>query len=379
MHKIRAGIIGIGFIGALHAESLRRLGFVEVAGIADVCGAKEKAERLCIRNAYKDYRELIEKEKPDVIHICTPNDLHYEIAVYAMERGIHVVCEKPMAVSSEQARHMKEIAGNKGLVCSVNFSNRFHPMVMQMKEMAAAGTVGKIYTVHGSYLQDWLYYDTDYSWRLDSARSGKSRAFADIGSHWLDAVENIIGQRAVSVLADLQTFHPVRKRPPENIRTFSGAALRTAAYDNVAVDTEDYAGILFHFSEGAVGSCCISQVYAGRKNQMVISVGGSQCALHWDSESSDVLWIGRRESYNQSAVKDPALLSPKARAVSSYPGGHAEGFADTFKHSFNCIYTAIQENRTEGEFASFEDGLHETILCEKIIQSAAEGRWISVE
>lgn len=383
MRKLRAGVIGIGFIGAVHVEQLRRLGNVEVVAVADSEGAAGKAQGLFVPKGYDDYKEMIDKEELDCIHICTPNNTHFEIAMYAMERGVHVVCEKPMTCTILEARTLRDTAKEKGIVHAMNFNCRFYPMAYQMREMVKSGQVGDIYTIHGGYLQDWLYYDTDYSWRLEPEFTGASRAFADIGSHWIDLVEFITGLKVTEVLADFAVFHKTRKKPLKKIDTYSGMALRPEDYEEVPVDTEDYATVLFHLEGGAHACCNISQVFAGRKNQMVVALAGSKCALEWDSENSNALWIGRRDTNNGELVKDPSILARETGNLISYPGGHVEGFPDTFKQNFKQIYQQIYKKiageETEGDFAPFDAGCREMELCDKIVQSARERRWIAVD
>jgi predicted dehydrogenase len=379
MKKLRAGIIGVGFIGAVHIEQLRRLGNVEVAALTEALDPRGKAEALSVPAGYTDYREMIDREHLDVVHICTPNNTHFEIALYALEKGVNVVCEKPMTCTTAEAEQLAARAQEKGLVNAINFNCRFYPMVYQMREMIRAGELGNIYTIHGSYLQDWLYLDTDYSWRLEPKFSGASRAFSDIGSHWLDLVEFVTGLRAVEVLADFAVFHRKRRKPLKPVDTYSGMALRPEDYEEVPIDTEDYATVLFHFDNGAHGCCNISQVFAGRKNQMVAAIGGSKCAVHWDSENSNALWVGRRETMNGEMVKDPSILKPGTAGITSYPGGHVEGFPDTFKQNFKKIYAAIADGKpVRGEYATFDDGLREMIFCEKVVQSAKENRWVRI-
>lgn len=377
MKQLKAGVVGVGFIGAVHIEQLRRLGNVEVVALADEAGAQEKADALYVPHAYTNYKDMIDNEQLDCVHICTPNSTHYEIAMYAMERGVNVVCEKPMTCTVEEAEKLRAYAKEKGLVNAMNFNCRFYPMAYQMRQMVRTGEVGDIYTVHGGYLQDWLFLDTDYSWRLEPEFTGASRAFADIGSHWIDLVEYITGLRAVEVLADFAIFHKTRKKPTKEIATYSGMALRPEDYEEVPITTEDYATVLFHMENGACVSCNISQVFAGRKNQMIVSVAGSRCALHWDSENSNALWIGRRERDNGELVKDPSILDDGTKGVISYPGGHVEGFPDTFKQNFKKIYAAIAGGKPE-DYATFDDGLREMVLCEKIVESARERRWVSL-
>lgn len=379
MKRFRTCVIGVGFIGAAHIEALRRLGNVDVVAVADMNGAA-KAEAHCIPKGYSDYREMLDTEKPDVVHICTPNASHYEMAMYAMERGIAVVCEKPLTTTLEQARELARYAREHGIVNAVNFNCRWYPQVMQARSMVARGELGNIYSIHGTYLQDWLYLDTDYSWRLEPEASGESRAFGDIGSHWIDMAESVTGLRVQEVFADFATFHKIRKKPLKPVATYSGMALRPEDYQEVPIDTEDYCAVLFHFDNGALGSCVINQVFAGRKNQIVLNVSGSKCAVRWDSEESNELWVGRRDTYNQVVPKDPSILDPMASAIDSYPGGHTEGFPDTFKQSFKAIYSAIEKGDTgRGLFATFEDGLREMALCSAVVRSAKEGRWIKVE
>ncbi len=379
MKKIRTGIVGIGFIGAVHVEQLRRLGNVDVVAITDKIDAQKKADRLFIPKGYSDYKEMIASENLDCIHICTPNVTHYEIAMYAMNHGINVICEKPMTTSVEKAQEMAALAKEKGLVCAMNFNCRFYPMAYQMHRMVKNGEMGEIYTVHGGYLQDWLFLDTDYSWRLEPEISGASRAFGDIGSHWLDLVEFVTGLKVTEVMADFETFIKTRKKPLKPVDTYSGMALRPEDYQEVKINTEDYATVLFHMNNGAHACCNISQVFAGKKNQMIVAVSGSKCSARWDSEDSNSLWIGRRDRDNGQLVKDPSILDPATQKIISYPGGHVEGFPDTFKQNFKHIYAAVDGDLSEPEFGTFESGLREMILCDKIVQSAKERRWVKVD
>ncbi len=379
MKQFRTGIIGVGFIGAAHVEQLRRLGNVDVVAIADAVDAQKKADSLFVPKGYADYKEMIDKENLDCIHICTPNDTHYNIAMYAIEKGVNVVCEKPMTCTLEEADGLCKAAKAKGIVNAMNFNCRFYPMAYQMREMVKSGELGNVYTIHGGYLQDWLFLDTDYNWRLEPEASGASRAFGDIGSHWIDLVEFITGLKVVEVLADFAIFHKTRKKPLKPIDTYSGMALRPEDYKEMPIATEDYATVLFHFDNGAHGCCNISQVYAGRKNQMIVSIAGSKGSAHWDSENSNAVWLGRREAFNGEAVKDPSLLSKGTGEVTSYPGGHVEGFPDTFKQNFKKIYKAIAEHDTLiNDFATFEAGRREMELCEKIVESAQKRAWVKI-
>lgn len=380
MKKFRACVIGVGFIGAAHIEALRRLGNVEVVALSDIPNAQAKADAFFVPKGYDDYKEMLDTEKPDVVHICTPNSSHYEMAMYAMQRNIAVICEKPLTKTLDEAKELAAYAREHKIVTGVNFNCRWYPQIMQVKAMIANGEVGDIRTIHGGYLQDWLYYDTDYSWRLEPEVSGESRAFADIGSHWIDLVESATGLRVVELMADFETFHKIRRKPLKPIETFSGMALRPEDYEEKPIGTEDYCTVLFRFNNGAHGTCTISQVFAGRKNQILLSIAGSKCSLHWDSEDSNELWVGRRDGFNMKAAKDPSILSPLARASISYPGGHVEGFPDTFKQNFKAIYAAIEAGDTGKQvFATFEDGLREMQLCDAVVRSARADHWVKVD
>lgn len=379
MEKLRVGVIGIGFIGAAHVEALRRLGYVDVVAVADAGGGAAKAESLYVPHGYDDYREMIQKEDLDAVHICTPNCTHFEMAMYAMEQGLSVMLEKPFTMTVDEAEKLCAYAKEHGIVTGVNHSLRMNPQVQQMKAMVQSGEVGDIYAVTGSYLQDWLFLESDWSWRLDPKLSGKTRAFSDIGTHWIDMVEDITGQRAVELLAEFDIMHKTRKKPLKEVATYSGMALRPEDYEDVPVETEDWCSILFRFEKGAIGSLNVSQVTAGRKNQQIISISGSKCALHWDSEDSQELWIGRRETFNQKAAKDPSILSERAQSVIGYPGGHVEGFPDTFKAQFGKFYDAVKaKDVSKRDFANFEDGLREMILNEKVYESAQKRAWVKI-
>jgi predicted dehydrogenase len=375
------GVIGAGFIGPAHIEALRRLPRLSVVALADVDArtARAKAELLGIAKACGDYRELLALPEVRVVHVCTPNHLHYAMASEALEAGKHVVCEKPLAMEAWQAHELVELARRKGLVGAVHFNVRYYPLVRQMKYMVARGEMGRILAIHGSYLQDWLLLDTDYNWRLESKLSGKSRAVADIGSHWMDLIEYVSGLRAVEVFADFATFHPVRKKPLKPLETYAGKLLSPEDYVDVAIDTEDYATVLFRFESGAHGAMTVNQAAAGRKNRLYFEMDGAEKSVAWDSEAPNAAWIGRRSGANEQLMKDPSLVYPEVRDLISFPGGHNEGFPDTSKQLFREVYQAIAAgNAGTAEFPTFADGWRELALCEAILESKERGAWVKV-
>jgi predicted dehydrogenase len=383
MEKIKAGVIGTGFIGPAHIEALRRLGFVDIVGLAECSEeiAREKADALHIPESYGDYGSLLEDNTIQVIHICSPNYLHYDMAKAALEAGKHVVCEKPLAISVQQAQDLVRIAESTGLVNAINFNVRYYPLMRQVKTMVEKGDVGEIFAVHGSYLQDWLFHPTDYNWRLETALSGDLRAVADIGTHWMDLITYVTGLRIKAVFADLATFHKVRKKPLKPVETYAGKLLAPEDYEDIPIATEDYATILFRFENDARGVLTVNQVAAGRKNQAQFEIDGSKQAVAWQSETPNALWIGKRDGNNETMIKDPSLAYAEAQGLMNYPGGHTEGFPDTFKQLYQEVYTAVRQGKMPDVplFPCFRDGLHELVVCEKIQESHQKGQWVSVD
>jgi len=379
MHKknYKTGVIGLGFIGIAHIEALRRLGFVNVIAISETVGAKEKSEELFVENYYNDYKDMIDSENLDVIHICTPNHTHYEIAKYAMDKGIHVVCEKPMTATLEDAVAMAELAKKTNLINAVNFHNRFYPMTNHIKTLIKNDDIGDVISVHGEYIQDWLLYDTDYSWRLVSDYSGKTRAIADIGSHWMDLIQFTTGLKITEVFAEFSTFYPERKKAKVKIETFSEKVLKEEDYEKVSIDTEDFAVINLKLENGAICSGVISQMFAGEKNKITLKIAGKKASVTWDSNDLNNLTIGHRGKPNEFIQKDASLLKGGADSVASYPGGHIEGFPDAFKQTFKKVYESIS-NPSVKEYATFEDGLNQTILAEKLFESSNKKTWIKI-
>jgi predicted dehydrogenase len=379
MEKIKVGVIGTGFIGPAHIEALRRLGTLEVAALAECSAelAKSKARALGIEEYYGDYKQLLNKKDIRSIHICSPNYLHYQMAKEALEAGKHTICEKPLAINVDEAQELVELADKKGLVNAVNFNIRYYPLSRQIRTMVEKGDIGDILAVQGSYLQDWLFYQTDYNWRLEPEQSGRSRAIADIGSHWMDLIEYITGLKISELCADFATFHKIRKKPLKPVETYAGKILEPEDYEDMPIDTEDYATVLFRFENDARGVMTVNQVAAGRKNRLFFELNGSKKSIAWESESPNKLWIGRRDGNNEIMMRDPSLVYPESMALIDYPGGHNEGFPDTFKQLFRQVYAHISSGQsTTVCFPTFKDGLREIILCETIMESNKKRSWI---
>jgi predicted dehydrogenase len=381
MQKIKVGVVGTGFIGPAHIEALRRLPNVEVTALCEFSMelATAKAAQLGIERACT-FDQLLAMDDIVCIHICTPNFLHFSQSKAALLAGKHVVCEKPLAKDLHEAEELVALAAQTGLVNAVHFNLRYYPLVRQMKTMREKGDLGDVYSIMGSYLQDWLFYETDYNWRLEPDKSGASRAIADIGSHLMDALEYITGLKTVAVCADFNTVHKTRKKPLKPVETYSGKMLQPEDYADVHITTEDHANVMLRFDNGNRGVITVSQVSAGRKNQLKLEISGSKKTFAWNSESPNEMWIGNREGYNEQLMKDPSLAYPEARAIMTFPGGHNEGFPDTSKQLFKEVYEAVAagkmpENPT---FPTFADGYRELLVCERILESNKAQGWIAV-
>jgi predicted dehydrogenase len=382
MKKLKAGIIGTGFIGPAHVEAIRRLGYVEVAAVAERGQelAEHKAAELSIPKAYGDYHQLLADPEIDVVHNCTPNHLHFEVNRDILAAKKHVVSEKPLAMDSNESRELVRLAEASGVVHAIDFNYRYMPLVQQARLMCqSADDVGRVLAVHGSYLQDWLHKDTDWNWRLVPEMSGASRAVADIGSHWCDLIQFVTGLKIVRVMADLVTIHPVRKRPKVEVETYAGKVLKPEDMEDVPINTEDYASILLEFDSGMHGVLTVNQCAAGRKNRLYYEIDGSNCALAWNQEKPNELWVGRRDGPNQTIMKDPSLLYPGAREYAHYPGGHNEAYPDGPKNLFRNVYGFIAGERPGGDFATFVDGHNEIAICDAVLKSSQEKQWVTVE
>lgn len=378
---INVGIIGSGFIGPAHVEALRRLGFVQVVALCDgsLSQAQEKAQALNVPHAYGSVEELLAHPNLQVVHNCTPNHLHAQINRQILRAGKHVFSEKPLCMTAEEARELVALAEEAGVVHGVSFVYRQFAMVRQAASMMRAGSIGRLFATHGSYLQDWMLLETDYNWRVESALGGASRAVADIGSHWCDTVQFVTGRRITEVMADLAIVWPTRKANVAGSQTFAHDP--NARYEDKSVSTEDFASVLFRFDDGSKGSFRVSQVSAGHKNGLTFEINGSEQSVAWDQEVPQQLWVGRRAQANQILSDDPALMNRDVADSAHYPGGHIEGWPDAFKNMMAQFYRAVQEGKMPEKplFATFHDGENVMYIIDAIVKSHQHQRWVRVE
>jgi predicted dehydrogenase len=378
MKKLKIAIFGIGFMGRVHTEALRRLGNVEVIGVAGrtAAAARKFADALNIERATGNYQDLLADPELDAVHICTPNELHFPMAQAAMQAGKNVLCEKPLASTIAEANAMLAMAKEKGLAHCTLYNVRAYPQAQNMRRMREAGELGDIQVVQGTYSQDWLLYDTDWNWRIES---GPSRTFADIGTHWCDLAEHITGRRISSLCADLTTFLDTRKKPRGSVETFTGKTLQPSEYDEVAIKTEDFGAMIFAMGEKTKGSLTVSQVSVGRKNRLFIEIFGTKASVAWTTESPDELWIGHRNSPNQIIIKDPSLLTNGAASWADLPGGHSEGYDDTFKQIFRRFYKRVADKNAPIEYPTFEDGIRQMRVLDAVLESSRKRAWVPAE
>ncbi len=380
MKKIRTAMLGTGFMGIVHTEAVRRLGYVEVAAVSGSSEEKAKAfaAQMHIETAAANWESVMADGSIDAVHICTPNALHAPMAKAAIAAGKHVLCEKPLTMTSAEAQELLDLAENKGIVHATNHNLRYYPVVQHIRQFIAAGELGEVLAVQGTYSQDWLLYDTDYNWRIEADSNGKLRAMGDIGSHWMDMIQHLTALPITAVCAELTTFHKTRKKPKGSVQTFSGKTLSPDDYQAIPIDTDDFGAVLLHLGDRARGAFTVSQISAGNKNSFRIEIYGTKCGVSWNQERPDELWIGHRNSPNQTIVKDPSLLMGKAAGFADLPGGHSEGYDDSHKQLFKRFYQKIADPSVEVDFPTFADGLRGMKLLEAVAESDARRGWVDL-
>ncbi len=381
MYDIGAAVVGTGFIGPVHAEALKRLG-INVTGIMGSNAKKSKtaSEALGLKKAYASFEEVLADKDVHAVHLAVPNVLHYEMASRALAAGKHVMCEKPLAMTADESAKLVAQAVKTNLAAGVCYNIRFYPLNLEARARVRSGECGDVISVVGSYVQDWLLYDTDYNWRVLADQGGALRAVSDIGTHWMDLVCSISQLEVEAVFADLKTVHPIRKRPKGEIATFTGKMAAEMETEPVEITTDDCGAVLLRFKGGGRGVLWVSQVTAGCKNRLQYEISGTKGALSWSSTTPNELWLGHRNTLNESFIKDPSLMSDFARPFSNYPGGHNEGFPDTFKQCFRAFYDAIRDGvpANKALYPTFADGHKEIVICDAIVESNREQRWVKV-
>ena len=373
MSKLGIAIVGTGMIGAVHRRAAILAGAV-VRGVS--ASSPQRAEEVArawdIPRAYRDIEEVIADPQVQVVHVCTPNHLHRAMAQAALEAGKHVICEKPLATTLEDAKALAALAASTGLVATVPFVYRYHPVVREARARIAQGALGPLRLIHGSYLQDWLLDPASNNWRVDPALGGASRVFADIGSHWCDLVEWVSGERFVEVSAAFETVIAER-----GVTTGQSFATPAAGGAMQAVSSEDVAAAMFKTGSGTLASLTVSQVSAGRRNRLWFEIDGAKASVAFDQEDSERLWMGFPDQREEIFLRGPAAGSAEQRRLSVLPAGHAQGYGDCFEAFVADTYRAIETERPEG-LPTFDDGLRSALIVDRVIASARARTWTSI-
>lgn len=377
--KLGAAVVGTGFIGTVHTQALRRLG-VQVRGVLGSSAKRgaARAAEMGVAKAYADLDDLLADDSVDVVHVTSPNHAHYAQVVAVLRAGKHVICEKPLAMTSAESAEMVEVARASGKVAAVCYNIRFYALNQQAHGMVAAGDLGDIRFISGHYHQDWLAKNTDWNWRLIAEQGGALRSVSDIGTHWVDLTSFVTGLKAEAVMAELATFIDSRERPIGPVATFSASKGNT---ETVPITTDDAAMVMIRYPNGARGVMSTSQINMGRKNSLQWDVAGASASAAWDSETPDHLFVGHRDRANEALMRDFTLMNSNGVAAASLPPGHVEGFADSFFNFFRAVYADVEVgSRQEGStWATFEDGHYEMRFCDAVVMSAREERWVRLD
>ena len=350
MKKFKVGIIGIGRIAYVHIDALRRLKNVEVTAISSRSDIEEKSKKLGITNYYIDYKEMIDKEDLDAVHICTSNDVHFEIASYALKKGLHVVLEKPMTMDVKEAVALYKLAKTQKRVAKIHFHNRFYAHNQYVKTHIE--DIGQIISIHGEYTQSWAASPEVYNWRDQQKYGGLTRVIADIGTHYLDLIEFLSGHQIVEVSAVFKQVHPKR--------------------GGNEIDTEDIGVVMYKTDLGAIGSTIISQSLIGNDNELSYTISGVNGSFKTDNnKTSSILYAALNERFEAIDTNDiDTLKNGEQHQVLD--------FLEVFRESFRQFYHEIDNTTFESDYANFKDGLHSMQLIEAIYLSQKMQKWIKV-
>lgn len=376
---IKIAVVGTGYIGPVHIEALSRISGVRVVAVVDANLelARQTATRYNIEKACTDYREVLKDPDIQVIHNCTPNKYHYGITREAMEKGKHVLSEKPLAMNQDEARELVEIAEKNGIVTGIDFCYRYYPVVQEMAVRIRRGDLGAVRMVAGSYFQDWLSQATDFSWRLQRSESGESNITADLGSHWFDLIQFATSLTVREVIGDFAALIPVRKKPKRQVLAFED--VQDVETEDFEAELEDYSAVLFRLSNGAPGSFSTSQACAGRKSDTEFQVYGEQCSFAWNHKRSTEMWIGHRAKPNEVLIENPVLQDASTARFASLPAGHPTGYHDAVVNLFQDYYDAVNgRENSPVERPTFKTGYEEMKIIDAIIESNRKKAWVSI-
>lgn len=354
----RAGIIGPSGIGRVHLDALRRIG-VDVVAVAasDAVRATRLADELRVPRGCASAAELVELDEVDVVHICTPNALHAEQVRLALSAGKHIVCEKPLAPTADEAAALLQEAEESGVVHAVAYNYRHYPMVQAMRAAAAEGRLGNVHLVRGCYLLDEiLTIDDPSAWLLDPKRRGEALSLADVGVHWWDLVEHVSGQRIVEVVCSRQAV-----RAPDAVG-------------------EDSAAVMLRLDGGAVAVAAISGAAPGHSNTIQLELIGTEASMWWEQEDPDKLWLGPLAASAEREMRPKQPQGVHIPGTLQMPAGHAQGYLDAFRDLIGTVYEAIDGATGDARptYPTFADGAHGVAVLEALAKSADASEWVAV-
>lgn len=382
MSTIRVGLIGTGYIGLVHMEMLRRLEGVELVAVADTNQdlARRAAAKFGVPRVYDRASGLIDDEEIEVVHNCAPNHVHFELNAAAVRAGKDVLSEKPLALNSKESGELLRLTGEHGTLTAINFCYRYYPVVQEAAARARRGDLGDVRAFMGHFLQDWLFLETDYSWRLDPKIAGAANVVADLGSHWCDLVQFVTGRRIVEVMAELHTCLPKRRKPKGGVLSFGAGAAGDTEEVDIALD--DYASLFLRLDNGARGSFTTCQAAAGRKVDLEFQVFGSKESYAWSHVHPNALWIGHRERANETFYESSVLQAPETRKYATLPTGHPMGYHDAIYNLFRDYYVAVAAKREGRSFTAtwpdFRTGHEMMCVIDAAVESNGSGKWAKV-
>lgn len=381
MKELKIGVVGTGFIGGRHMDAIGRIPGAKVAAVADpfIEKARGIAEGLGA-NAYSSVDEMLEKEELDVVHNCTPTNMHYEVDAKAIKAGKHLYCEKPLSLDAKEGEALVALLKEHPVANGVNLNYRMNALVQDMHEQVQKKKTGRSFLVTGSYVQDWMMNKDDYDWRLDPKNGGASRAIADIGSHLFDTSQYVLGKKITAVNAHLMVIHPVRLRYEKTGGTF--AKDKGKLLGEIRVVNEDAASIMARFEDGTEALFQVSQISAGHKNDMRIRFDFETCSLEWRQEENNLLYIGHRDEPNQIKHREAGALEAEAAAFTDLPAGHPEGWNDVLYQAIRAFYESIRTGsykKGKVPYATVAEGAWIMKIIEACLASDACGRWVDVQ
>lgn len=382
MKIMRIGIVGIGFIGMRHIDTIGRIHGARVVAVADVNleRAKHVAESIGAEYACQSVDEMLANCEVDVVHNCTPTSLHFEVSAKVIRAGKALYCEKPLALDGCQAREMTALLSEHPVPNGVNLNYRMNALVQELRQRIQTGEEGRCYMVTGCYIQDWMLYPDDTDWRLIPAIGGQSRAISDIGSHLLDSAQFVLGKKITAVYADTLIAIPTRYRYEKKGGTFSTE--KGKLIEELQVVNEDAANILLRFEDGTHGMIQVGQVMAGHKNDMMLRFDMEKCTLEWKQEDGDKLYIGHRGEPNQVMFRETSALHPEVGVYSTTPAGHPLGWNDTLLNAISAFYNSMDDGSWKTgnvPYATLKQGEWIMRIIDACLKSAEVQRWVRVE